>query len=203
MKKIRSCPLALGAILHFTFCIFNCSATTIPENFTADPAADGWKIFGDASLLQWDSTNQNLAVTWDSSRPNSYFYHPLGTLLGRNDDFQMSFDLQIHDIAAGVNTNKPDAIEVALGFMNFAQATNNIVRASPTFPPGPPDPQNMVEFDYFPYFVDPDFGPSNPSIAPTFISSDYAFDGAFGDYFTFTNGVSYHVQSVYTSSNQT
>ena len=203
MKNNRYYLFALVAILHFAFCIFNCPATTITENFATDPAADGWKIFGDASLLQWDSTNQNLAVTWDSSQPNSYFYHPLGTILGRNDDFSASFDLQINDITAGVNPNKPDAIEVALGFFNFAQATNNIVRASPVYSPsGPPDPQNMVEFDYFPYCVDPDFGPSNPSIAPTIISSDYVFDGAFGDYFTFTNGVSYHVQSAYTSSNQ-
>jgi hypothetical protein len=202
MKKNRCCLFTLAVILHFAFCIFDCRAATITENFATDPAADGWKIFGDVSLIQWDSTNQNLAVTWDSSQPNSYFYHPLGTILGRNDDFSASFDLQINDIEAGVNPNKPDAIEVALGFFNFAQATNNIVRASPAFPPGPPDPQNMVEFDYFPYFVDPDFGPSNPSIAPTFISSDYAFDGAFGYYFTFTNGVSYNVQSAYTSSNQ-
>ena len=202
MKKIRSCSLALAAILHFTFCIFNCSATTITENFTTDPAADGWHLRR-RLVAPMDSTNQNLAVTWDSSQPNSYFYHPLGTILGHNDDFSASFDIQINDITAGVNPDKPDAIEVAFGFFNFAQATNNIVRASPNFTPGPPDPQNMVEFDYFPYFLDPDFGPFNPSIAPTFISSDYAFDGAFGDYFTFTNGVSYNVQAVYTSSNQT
>jgi hypothetical protein len=190
MKKMLLFFLAAASVAR---------ATTITENFATDPAADGWQIFGDASLFQWDSTNQILDVTWDSSQPNSYFYHPLGTILGHDDDFSISFDLQINDIAAGVNTNKPDALQVAVGFLNFAQATNGIVRASPQFPVGPPDPQNMVEFDYFPYYVDPDFGPFDPSIAPTFISSDYAFDGAFGDYFTMTNGVSYNVQMVYTS----
>ncbi len=202
MKKIRSCLFIVGAILNFSFLIFNCPAATITENFATNPAADGWQIFGDAALFQWDSTNHLLDVTWDSSQPNSYFYHPLGTILGRDDDFSISFDLQINDIQAGVNTNKPDAIEVAVGFFNFAQATNNIVRASPVyFPSGPPDPQNMVEFDYFPYAVDPTYGPSNPSIAPAFISSDYTIEGAFGDYLTLTNGTSYHVQSTYTSDN--
>jgi hypothetical protein len=194
MKKILLLFLAAASVAR---------ATTITENFATNPAADGWQIFGDAALLQWDSTNQNLAVTWDSSQPNSYFYHPLGTILGHDDDFSISFDLQINDLAAGVNTNKPDALEVAVGFFNFAQATNNIVRASPQFPVGPPDPQNMVEFDYFPEFTDPFFGHDDASIAPTFISSDYLFDGAFGDFFTMTNGVSYHVQTVYTSTNLT
>jgi hypothetical protein len=199
MKKIRSCVLALvGALVVST-----ATATTITENFATNPAADGWQIFGNTSLFQWDPTNQLLDVTWDSSQPNSYFYYPLGTILGSDDDFQVSFDLQFSNIVAGVNSNKPDALEVGVGFLNFAQATNGIVRGSPAFPPAYPDPQNIVEFDYFPEFTDPDFGFIAASIAPTMISSDYEFDGAFDDFFTMTNGVSYNVQMAYTSSNQT
>ena len=169
MKKIRSCLLALAGALV----VSTATATTITENFTTDPAADGWQIFGDASLFQWDPTNQVLDVTWDSTQPNSYFYHPLGTILGSDDDFQVSFDLQFSNIVAGVNPDKPDALEVGVGFLNFGQATNGIVRASPAFPPAYPDPQNIVEFDYFPEFTDPDFGFIAASIAPTMISSDY------------------------------
>ena len=71
------------------------AAATITENFSANPLQNGWQIFGDTNLFQWDSTNQNLAVTWDSSQTNSYFYHPLGTILTRNDDFSLAFDLAI------------------------------------------------------------------------------------------------------------
>jgi hypothetical protein len=48
-------------------------AATISENFANDPLRNGWQIFGDTNLFQWDSTNQNLDVTWDSSQTNSYF----------------------------------------------------------------------------------------------------------------------------------
>src|SRR5882757_10885173 len=110
MKKIIILLLASAALAR---------AGTITENFATNPAADGWQLFGNTNLFHWDATNQNLAVTWDSSQSNSYFHHPLGTILGKDDDFQASFDLQLNDIAAGVNTNKPDTIEVAIGFMNI------------------------------------------------------------------------------------
>ena len=100
------------------------------EDFFTDPAQDGWRVFGDTNLFVWNPTNKNLEVTWDSSQPNSYYFHSLGTILGQDDDFQFSFDLNLSDIAAGVNPAKPDAMEVAVGFLNFAGATD------PGFYPG-------------------------------------------------------------------
>ncbi len=200
MLKIH---LRAPAIFAGAFIALNAFAGTVSEDFSSNPLARGWQIFGDTNAFTWNSTNQNLMVTWDSSKPNSYFYRPLGTILARDDDFSLSFDLQFTDCTAGVNTNKPDAIEVALGFFNFADATNGVVRGSPVFPPAYPDPKNLVEFDYFPSFTDPIYGYIPASIAPTFISNDYAFDGAFGDDFTFTNGTTYHVQMSYTSADNT
>ena len=48
-------------------------AAAISENFSGAPLARGWKVFGDGSLFHWNPTNQNLEVTWESSRTNSYF----------------------------------------------------------------------------------------------------------------------------------
>ena len=82
-------------------------------------------------------SNHNLQVTWDSSQPNSYFYHPLGTILGTNDDFSMSFDLFLSDCAIGVNPAAPDSFELASGLMNYSEATStNFLRGgySPTQP---------------------------------------------------------------------
>src|SRR4051812_17162265 len=55
----------------------------ISEDFAADPARHGWRIFGDTSLFHWNATNQNLEASWDSSRTNSFFYLPLGTVLAK------------------------------------------------------------------------------------------------------------------------
>src|SRR2546425_10251972 len=60
---------------------------SILETFDSNPATRGWHVFGDTNLFAWNAANQNLSVTWDSSRPNSYFYRAVGTILTRSDDF--------------------------------------------------------------------------------------------------------------------
>src|SRR4029077_6422949 len=121
----------------------------IVQNFAGDPATNGWKIFGDADLFQWHATNQNLRVTWDSSRTNSYFYHPLPAVLAKDDDFGLAFDLQLDDIASGVDTNKPSTFEIAIALLNLGEATRtNFFRG--TGINSIHGPRSTVEFDYFP-----------------------------------------------------
>jgi hypothetical protein len=127
------------------------SAATFTENFSGDPAANGWQIFGNTSLFAWDSTNQNLRVTWDSSKTNSYFHLPLGTILASDDDFSLSFDLTFEDYASDTTPGKSFAAPVAIGFFNYDQAAHtNFCRGAginPTF-----GPKNLVEFNFFPAF---------------------------------------------------
>lgn len=126
-------------------------AVTFTESFATNPAANGWQIFGNTNLFAWDSTNKNLRVTWDSSKSNSYFHRPLGTLLSRNDDFSLSFDLTFTDYASGVTTNKPYSFPAAIGFLNLDNATHtNFSRGAgvnATY-----GPKNLVEFNFFPAF---------------------------------------------------
>src|SRR5882672_10767691 len=104
----------------FLFMAVACSthAAAISETFSTDPLARGWKIFGDTNLFRWNAMNQNLEVTWDSSHTNSFFRLPLGTIVSSNDDFSISFDLRVRDIAIGASSNKPDTFQIALGFVN-------------------------------------------------------------------------------------
>ena len=55
-------------------------AAVISENFSTNPRARGWKNFGDTNLFRWNATNQNLEVTWDSARTNSFFQLHCGRL---------------------------------------------------------------------------------------------------------------------------
>lgn len=136
-------------------------AAAVAETFATDPAARGWRAFGDASLFQWNATNQNVDVTWDSSRTNSLFYRPLGAVLTKSDDFSFSFDLRLHDIAIGVNTNKPYTFEIAIGLCQWKSITNkNFFRGAGTSPTY--GPKNILEFDYF-----PDYGGIGATVAPT------------------------------------
>jgi len=139
-------------------------AATITENFSADPSQDGWQIFGDTNLFQWDSANQNLAVTWDSSQTNSYFYKPLGRTFTKADNFCVVFDLNLADASA------TGYFQLAVGLCNFAEAAStNFSRANFASP-------DLFEFDYYPDGPD-SYG---PSIDATLIDSAnnlyFAFD---------------------------
>jgi hypothetical protein len=156
-------------------------AATVTEDFSADPLQNGWQIFGDTNLFQWDSTNQNLAVTWDSSQTNSYFYKPLGTILAKSDDFSLSFDLQLNDIAW---SGSP---ELSVGLFHFSDAIN------PVFSRPAANTPNLFEFDYF-----PDNGVGQPTIAATLTDTNVNSTHKKDFYFVYDNqpldnGVVYHV----------
>lgn len=135
MLKLRLCSLAVAGCSVLS----SASAATFTEDFSTDPSQHGWHAFGTAGLFHWDSTNHNLAVTWDSSQTNSYFYHSLGTILTTNDDFSLEFDLQLSR-ADTMNYGS----ELAVGFLRFADATGG------DFPRTSGSSPNVAEFDYFP-----------------------------------------------------
>jgi hypothetical protein len=182
MKKIRL--LAFAGL--FIFCATHCDATTITENFSADPLQCGWNIFGKTNLFVWDSTNQNLAVTWDSTNQNSFFYHPLGTVLAIDDDFSLSFDLRLSSATAcGYG------FELAIGLLHFSDATTaDFSRSGGNSP-------NLFEFDYFPA---DDFGDSFSMDA----TLKDAQPGYAGFYFAYDNlplipGVTYRITLTHTA----
>ena len=151
---MKTFVLGLAAASLFTLSTLGATPSVeISTSFATDPAQQGWKTFGNSNLFNWNSTNGCLDVTWDSSKSNSYFYHPIGTVLTRKDDFTMEFDLTIDDITG--------SFEVALGFLNTLDAT------APGFLRGTgSDSLNLAEFDYFP----PDG--YDGGIAPTFFATN-------------------------------
>ena len=140
----------------------------------------GWRVYGNTNLFQWNSTNQNLAVTWDSSQTNSYFYQPLGTILAKADAFSVAFDLQL----SGIANNSP---QIAIGLFNFSNAAvTNFSRPAANTP-------NLFEFDYY-----ADNGAGEPSIAATLTDTNVSSANKKDFYFVYDNqplnvGTTYHV----------
>jgi hypothetical protein len=155
-------------------------AAGFSETFAADPAAHGWMRFGNTNLFNWDSANQNLAVTWDNSQTNSYFYRPLGTILTKSDAFSLAFDLQLTSMGA-------TAPQIAIGLFNFSKATNSTFsRPAATTP-------NLFEFDYY-----ADNGSGEPSIAAVLSDTNVAPGATKNFRFIFDNlplavGTTYHI----------
>jgi hypothetical protein len=173
-----------------------CRAATLSEEFDVDPRAHGWRNSGDTNLFRWNPTNRNLEVTWDSSRTNSFFHWPLGTVVTKADDFSLSFDLRLRDIAIGTSSNRPDTFEIAIGFMNSTNLTHvNYFRGagvSATY-----GVRNTVEFDYF-----PPTAVIQPTFAPTAISSNNVIKFSDNRLEMTTNDL-FHIAMTYTASNQT
>jgi hypothetical protein len=135
------------------------------EDFASDPISRGWQVFGDVELLRWDPAEQKISVTWDSSRSNTFLRLPLGAVMTRRDDFEVSLDLLLNDFAAGVNPNKPGTFQLAFGFQNYADASKtNFFRAAANAAP------NLVEFNFMP---DTGFG---PTIWPAVMSTNGAMN---------------------------
>jgi len=140
----------------------------VQEDFASDPFARDWQIAGEGSLFHWEAETGHLAVTWDSAMPNSYCYLPLGTFLTSDDDFRLEFTLTLDDIAVGTTTGKPWTFQIALGFINVAQATSiPFVRGTGV------DSPNLVEWDYFP---DSGFG---ATVAAAMVSETNAWATSF------------------------
>ncbi len=165
-------------------------AAIIQENFSANPLQQGWQIFGNSNLFQWNSTSQNLEVTWDSSQPNSFFYRPLGTILALDDDFSIAFDLQLADAQA------TGFFELAVGLLHFNDATNaNFSRGAAVSP-------NLFEFDYFP---DGGFGPSiDATLADLTVAVGNTRDFYFiYDVLPLDTGVTWHIVITHTAGQPT
>lgn len=191
MLHVRILVLSLAAKILLPTTLV--SAATISESFASNPLADGWRIVGDANLFQWDSTNHNLKVTWDSSQPDSYFYHPLGTVLDRLDDFSLAFDLRLDDIGPGPDPRKAATFSIGIGFLNLSEATQtNFLRGTGFSSP------DLAEFAYF---WDSGYGATTfPTLVDT--NDTFNYNGA-SDYaiFALSPGDWYHVVMTYTASN--
>ena len=140
---------AFGLLAGLSLCCAS-SGGTLSEDFSSDPFQNGWKAFGNTNLFHWDSLNHDLAVTWDSSQSNSYFYRPLGTTLGKADAFAVDFDIQLNSLQ-WTNT-----FQLAVGLLNISSAMDpGFSRATGTSP-------DIFEFNYFPDSGD---GLGDPNLA--------------------------------------
>lgn len=188
---LRLCGLALALLVAPSLLA---ASTTITEEFATDPLARGWEIHNESSLFLWNSTNQNLEVTWDSSRTNSYFRLPIAPITSEND-FSVALDLHMHELRIGSTEGRPSTFQFAFGFHNRADAdSTNFIRGTGANTP------NLAEFNFMP---DSGFG---PTVWPAMFSStglmNYSGASDFG-VFEIPVGVPLQVRLEYTTTNHT
>jgi hypothetical protein len=201
MLNVRLSALALAGLSV----VCASRAVTIVEDFSTNPLQDGWQVFGNTNLFQWDSTNHWLAVTWDSTQPNSYFYYPMGAQLTRQDDLSVEFDLRLSDIASGVEPGKTGPLQIGIGFLDSATVTSaNFLRSAWGGAP------NVAEFDYYPsgyYEYGGYISDILPTMTPSFISGingkHYAPANLDAYVHELPTNVTAHIRLAYSAASQT
>jgi hypothetical protein len=185
MKQLRL------ATLFLLMCLSLATAWTaeLREDFSSDPGPDGWKLVGATNLFAWNVQSQALDVTWDSSNPNSFYYHPLNTVVSMADDFSLDLDLVMHNIQAGIDPDKPYAFELAFGFLNLEQAFKaGFIRGTSASTP------NLVEWTYFP---DTGFG---ATISPVISTTNSRFHPSFNFPMELMPGGLFHIKMTYSAA---
>ena len=159
------------------------------ESFATNPLANGWMLHGDESLFEWDAEAGALEVTWNSEKPNSYFYRPIGQTLTEKDSFAFTFQLTLNEVKAGHLDGQPYTFEVAIGLLNLESAKEGgFMRGTGT------DSPNLVEWDYFP---NTGFG---ATVSPALASSKSEFSAGFTFPAELTKGKVYTVRMGYDGS---
>lgn len=166
------------------------------ESFDTDPSARGWTVYGDGALFDWDAVGQRLAVTWDSSRTNSFFARQLPAPVGVGDDFAFGFELELAEHAVGVDPDRPGTFQIALGLLRHSEAT------APGFQRGVfLRSSNLVEWTWF--APDPG-GTISASVSPVMVPRDGRLPWGYRDsYLGLETGVKYGFEYRYTATNRT
>jgi len=169
---------------------------TAMESFASDPLARGWRIGGNHTLFSWNTAQQGLDITWDSSKSNSFFHLPLSTILTKADDFQLTFVLRMKDITLGNTPGKPAEFPIAVGWINRQSITNqNGYRGAGVSPLY--GIKNIAEWNFFP---DAGFG---DTWATTIISTNNVFAYAHTFPLPLHTDASYRITLRYDAATQT
>jgi hypothetical protein len=166
------------------------------EGFESDPLARGWRISGEPALFAWNAVQQSVDVTWDSSKSNSFFHLPIGTILTKADDFRLTFVLRMKDIRIGSTPGKPSEFPIAVGLINRQTTTNQSgyrgAGVSSVY-----GIKNIAEWNFFP---DAGFG---DTWATTVISTNNVFAYAHTFPLALDTGGTYRITLEYTAAGQT
>lgn len=185
------------ALLVFLFTPFFADALEIKADFQSSPFTNGWRLVGDTSFVRWDATDQSLAVSWDSSRSNSFFVLPLPMSLAAADDFSFAFALTLADAGPRDPDQRPAAIQLAFGLVQQARLPDGYAaRLQGTA-------QDLVEFDWFPDGDIPGYGDSPAAVSPAVFGEGGARAFSFNNFFNLADGATWSVSCTFTASNRT
>ena len=164
-------------------------AAVLREEFSDDPFAAGapWRVIGDAGQFHWNPVEKNLAVTWDSSRQNTFFFLPLGAVLTSHSAFEFAVDLTLFSAGPRPGTSRTNVLQIALALVKQGQLPDGYAQRTVSG-----RARNMLDFSFFPLA---DYGPFGTSafIAPAIFGEKYAAY-SFGNPYDLADGQNHRIR---------
>lgn len=140
---------------------YHFSGAPIPDRIQANSA---WKFEGDDSLFSITESNHGLLFQWNTEKPNSGIYFPLGFILDERSRFKASVHFRLRSLNLDFVPGSFYGFQLALGFIDSRQVfKENYRRGTGVNSP------DLYEWNYFP---DTGFG---ATISPTIVDSESKF----------------------------
>lgn len=165
-------------------------AAELVADFGADPflATDGaWRVVGDPGLFRWDAAAGRLAVTWDSSRPDSFCVLPLGQTVTASQAVTFSWDLTLDVAGPRPGTGRTNVLQVGVGLVRQSRLPDGYpLRTSGG------RAQDLLDFSFFPLA---DYGPFGTSayVSPVAFGTRHA-GYSFGNPLDLADGASHRIE---------
>lgn len=129
-------------------------ADELRDDFAADPFASGsgrWRVVGDAELFRWDPRAGALAVTWDSSRENSFCVLPLGRPVSAAEAVSFACDLTLTEAGPRPDSSRPQVLQVSIALVRQSRLPAGYSQRTATG-----RAVDLLDFSFFPLA---DYGP--------------------------------------------
>jgi hypothetical protein len=159
-------------------------------DFSSDPfvvPTPKWSVLGAAELFEWNPSAQQLDITWDSSRPNTFCTWPLPRSLRSHDAFSFSWDLRLNDAGPRDTSTRSNVLQISVVLARRARLPDGYPQRTSAG-----RALDLLDFSFFPLA---DYGPFGASayIAPVaFGESSIGY--SFGNSFNLADGQSHRVE---------
>jgi hypothetical protein len=165
-------------------------AGELRDDFSTDPfgVGDGsWRVVGDAASFHWDKVAGALAVTWDSSRENSFCVLPLGRAVSDRESVGFACDLTLTQAGPRPGASRPQVLQISIALVRQSRLPGGYPQRTSSG-----RAVDLLDFTFFPLA---DYGPFGLAafVSPAVFGEKHA-GYSFGNSYDLADGQTHRIE---------